>query len=117
MAITIDIDDTRDRVYGHQQLSLFHARYDTLCFLPIHIHHVESGKPMADALYTGQGAIRCRGPYPHRVLVRHICWHYLCTRLADEERLEKPSSAKRQIVVLMGVAKQLYPHRQPAVRE
>ena len=27
-AITLDIDDTCDRVHGHQQLSLFHAHYD-----------------------------------------------------------------------------------------
>ena len=37
-AITLDIDDTCDPVHGHQQLSLFHAhydtRYDTRCFLP-----------------------------------------------------------------------------------
>ena len=28
-AITLDIDDTCDPVQGHQQLSLFHAHYDT----------------------------------------------------------------------------------------
>ena len=36
-AITLDIDDTCDRVHGHQQLSLFHAHYDTRCFLPVHV--------------------------------------------------------------------------------
>jgi hypothetical protein len=35
--ITLDIDDTLDRVHGHQQLSLFNAYYDERCFLPIHI--------------------------------------------------------------------------------
>ena len=32
-AITLDVDDTCDRVHGHQQLSLSNARYDTRCFL------------------------------------------------------------------------------------
>jgi hypothetical protein len=36
-AITLDIDDTLDRVHRHQQLSLFNAHYDERCFLPIHI--------------------------------------------------------------------------------
>ena len=31
-AITLDIDDTCDRVHGHQQLSLFNAHYDTSAF-------------------------------------------------------------------------------------
>jgi len=30
-AITLDIDDTVDAVHGRQQLSLFHAHYDTRC--------------------------------------------------------------------------------------
>ena len=34
-AITLDIDDTCDAVHGHQQLSLFHAQYDTRYFLPV----------------------------------------------------------------------------------
>lgn len=35
--ILLGIDDTRDRVHGHQQLSLFHAHYDSRCLLPIHL--------------------------------------------------------------------------------
>ena len=46
-AITLDIDETCDAVYGHRQLSLFNAHYDARCFLPMHVHHVESGKPVA----------------------------------------------------------------------
>jgi hypothetical protein len=30
-AINLDIDDTPDVVYGHQQLSLFNAHYDERC--------------------------------------------------------------------------------------
>ena len=50
-AITLDIDDTCHAVHGHQQLSLFHAHYDTCCFLPVHVYHVESGKPVAVLLH------------------------------------------------------------------
>ena len=53
-AITLDIDDTCDEVHGHQQLSLFNAHYDARCFLPIHVYHVESGKPVVVFLRPGK---------------------------------------------------------------
>lgn len=52
--IVLDIDDTEDRVHGHQQLSLFHAHYDSRCFLPIHIYDATTGKPVAVILRPGK---------------------------------------------------------------
>ena len=52
--IVLDIDDTEDRVHGGQQLSLFHAHYDSRCFLPIHIYEANSGKPIAVILRPGK---------------------------------------------------------------
>jgi Transposase DDE domain group 1 len=52
--IVLDIDDTEDRVHGHQQLSLFHAYYDSRCFLPIHIYEAGTGKPVAVILRPGK---------------------------------------------------------------
>jgi Transposase DDE domain group 1 len=52
--IVLDIDDTEDRVYGQQQLALFHAHYDSRCFLPIHIYEAASGKPVAVILRPGK---------------------------------------------------------------
>lgn len=52
--IILDIDDTEDRVHGQQQLSLFHAHYDSRCFLPIHIYEALSGKPVAVILRPGK---------------------------------------------------------------
>ena len=52
--IILDIDDTLDRVHGHQQLSLFHAHHDHRCFLPIHIYDAASGKPVAVILRPGK---------------------------------------------------------------
>jgi Transposase DDE domain group 1 len=52
--IVLDIDDTGDRVHGHQQLSLFHAHYDSRCFLPIHIYEATTGKPVAVILRPGK---------------------------------------------------------------
>jgi hypothetical protein len=52
--IVLDIDDTEDRVHGQQQLSLFHAHYDSRCFLPIHIYEAGSGKPVAVILRPGK---------------------------------------------------------------
>jgi hypothetical protein len=52
--IVLDIDDTEDRVHGHQQLSLFHAHYDSRCFLPIHVYEATTGKPVAVILRPGK---------------------------------------------------------------
>jgi Transposase DDE domain group 1 len=52
--IVLDIDDTEDRVHGHQQLALFHAHYDSRCFLPMHIYEAGSGKPVAVILRPGK---------------------------------------------------------------
>ena len=80
-AITLDIDDTLDRVHGHQQLSLFNAHYDERCFLPIHIYEAGSGKPVAVILRAGKtpsGAEVC-GVIKH--VVRRIRQHWPKTRL------------------------------------
>ena len=82
-AITLDIDDTLDRVHGYQQLSLFNAHYDERCFLPIHIYEAASGKPVAVILRPGKtpGGAEVRTIIKHvtRRLRRHwpatrICW-------------------------------------------
>jgi hypothetical protein len=52
--IVLDIDDTEDRVYGRQQLALFHAHYDGRCFLPIHVYEAITGKPVAVILRPGK---------------------------------------------------------------
>src|SRR5215212_11820459 len=52
--IVLDIDDTEDRVHGGQQLALFHAHYDSRCFLPIHIYEATTGKPVAIILRPGK---------------------------------------------------------------
>ena len=80
-AITLDIDDTCDRVHGHQQLSLFNAHYDTRCFLPVHVYHVESGRPVAVLLRPGKtpSGVEVRTLIKH--LVRRIRRHWPRTRL------------------------------------
>jgi hypothetical protein len=52
--IVLDIDDTEDRAYGHQQLSLFNAHHDSRCFMPIHIYEATTGKPVAVFLRPGK---------------------------------------------------------------
>jgi hypothetical protein len=83
VSITLDIDDTLDRVHGHQQLSLFNAHYDERCFLPIHIYEAGSGKPVAVILRAGKtpGGAEVRTIVKHvtRRIRRHwpkvrICW-------------------------------------------
>jgi hypothetical protein len=81
-AITLDIDDTCDPVHGHQQLSLFHTHYDTRCFLPIHVYHVESGRPVVAFLRSGKtpSGREVRTVLKH--LVRRIRRHWPKTRIA-----------------------------------
>ena len=80
-AITLDIDDTCDAVHGHQQLSLFNAHYDTRCFLPVHVYHVESGRPVAVLLRPGKTPswVEVRTMLKH--LTRRIRRHWPRTRL------------------------------------
>lgn len=80
-AITLDIDDTLDRVHGHQQLSLFNAHYDERCFLPIHIYEAGSGKPVAVILRSGKtpGGTEVRAIIKH--VVRQIRRHWPKTRI------------------------------------
>ena len=80
-AITLDIDDTCDAVHGQQQLSLFNAFYDTRCFLPVHVYHVESGKPVAVLLRPGKTPSGAEIRILLKHLVRCIRRHWPRTRL------------------------------------
>lgn len=79
--ITLDIDDTCDPVHGNQQLSLFNAHYDTRCFLPIHVYHVESGKPVAVFLRPGKTPSGAEVRTVLKHLVRRIRRHWPKTRI------------------------------------
>jgi hypothetical protein len=52
--IIIDMDETEDVTYGHQQLSLFNRYYDSRCYLPIHIYEGKSGKLITTILRPGR---------------------------------------------------------------
>lgn len=80
-AVTLDIDDTCDPVHGHQQLSLFNAHYDARCFLPIHVYHVESGKPVAVLLRPGRTPTGREVRSVLRHLVRRIRRLWPATRI------------------------------------
>ena len=80
-AITLDIDDTCDPVHGRQQMSLFNAHYDTRCFLPVHVYHVESGKPVAVLLRPGKTPSGTEVRILLKHLVRRIRRHWPRTRL------------------------------------
>jgi hypothetical protein len=80
-AITLDIDDSCDPVHGHQQLSLFHAHYDTRCFLPIHVYHVESGRPVVVFLRPGKTPSGAEVCTVLKHLVRRLRRHWPRTRI------------------------------------
>ena len=70
--IVLDIDDTEDRVHGHQQLALFHAHYDSRCFLPIHVYEAITGKPVAVILRPG----RTPDGAEVALVLRHVVRYY-----------------------------------------
>ena len=72
----LDIDDTEDRVHGRQQLSLFHAHYDSRCFLPIHIYEATTGKPVAVILRPGKTPDGAEVALVLRHVVRAIRSHW-----------------------------------------
>ena len=52
--LVLDIDETCDPTHGAQQYSLFHAYYDTYCFLPIHIYEAKTGRLVTTILRSGR---------------------------------------------------------------
>jgi hypothetical protein len=70
--IVLDIDDTEDRVHGNQELALFHAYYDSRCFLPIHIYEAITGKPLAVILRPGKTPDGAEVTLVLRHLIRRI---------------------------------------------
>ena len=52
-AILLDIDDTEDRVYGSQQLSLFNGYFKSYCYQPLHIYEGQTGKLITTILRPG----------------------------------------------------------------
>ncbi len=52
--ITLDIDDTSDRVHGGQQLSLFNTHAGGYCFQPVHIYDAATQKPVCFLLRPGK---------------------------------------------------------------
>ncbi len=52
--VVLDFDDTEDKVYGHQQLTLFNNYYDDYCYLPLHVYEGLSGKLITTILKPGK---------------------------------------------------------------
>jgi hypothetical protein len=70
--LVLDIDDTEDRTYGGQQLSLFNAHHDSHCFMPIHIYEALTGKPVAVFLRPGKTPAGTEVALVLRHVVRHL---------------------------------------------
>ena len=68
-------------MHGHQQLSLFNGHHGERCFLPIHVHDVETSRPVLVLLRPGRtpSGREVRGHL--RRLVRRIRCQWPTTRL------------------------------------
>jgi hypothetical protein len=79
--IVLDIDDTLDIVHGGQQLAFWNAHHDERCFLPIHVYHVESGKPVVMILRTGKTPAGREVKTVIKHITRRIKRHWPATRI------------------------------------
>jgi hypothetical protein len=52
--IVLDFDDTEDKTYGNQQLSLFNKFYDSYCFQPLHVYEGITGNLITTILKPGK---------------------------------------------------------------
>jgi len=52
--IILDFDDTEDKTYGGQQLSMFNGYYGSVCYQPMHVYEGKSGKLIATILRPGK---------------------------------------------------------------
>ena len=91
--IVLDIDDTEDRAYGQQQLSLFNAHHDSRCFMPIPYlrgDDREAGRGLpatgqdAGRHRSGHGAAPCRARDP-----RHPAAHPTREQIGSERPAPK----------------------------
>ena len=95
-ALILDIDDTDDRTYGHQQLSLFNAYHGDYCYLPIHIYEGQSGRLITTVLRPGRRPSgkqivsilkrvvkRIRQAWPEVGLILRGDSHYSCPEVFD----------------------------------
>jgi hypothetical protein len=79
--IALDIDDTPDIVYGGQQLAFWNGHHEERCFMPIHVYHVESGKPVVAILRTGKTPAGQEVKTVIKHITRRIRQHWPATRI------------------------------------
>ncbi|NIT60137.1 MAG: IS1380 family transposase [Aliifodinibius sp.] len=53
-AIVLDFDDTADKTYGAQQMTLFNGYIKNWCYLPLHVYEGLSGKLITTMLKSGK---------------------------------------------------------------
>ena len=70
--IVLDIDETCDPTHGAQQGSLFHAFYDTYCFLPLHVYEAKTGRLVTTVLRPGKTPTGKEVAAIIKRLIRHI---------------------------------------------
>jgi len=70
--ITLDLDETCDPTHGTQQQSLFHAFYDTYCFLPLHVYESATGRLVTTLLRPGRTPKGTESAAILKRLIRHI---------------------------------------------
>ena len=70
--IMLDIDDTTDRAYGDQQLSLFNSHAGGYCFQPIHIYDAATQKPVCFFLRPGKRPSGIEAARVLRFVITHI---------------------------------------------
>ncbi len=91
-AIILDIDDTQDRVYGAQQLSLFNGYAGGYSYQPLHIYEGQSGKLITTILRPG---VRPTGQQIVTILKRlvahlRVAWPQVAIFLRGDAHFSSP---------------------------
>jgi hypothetical protein len=109
-AVTLDIDDTVDVVYGKQQLSFFNAHEDEYCFKPIHVYDTANNRPVLVLLRPGQTPSGREVRAVLYLLIKRIRTHWPATRITirGDSHYGRPEAMewceKNRVKYLFGIA-------------
>lgn len=136
--IVLDFDDTADKTYGQQQMTLFNGYIKDWCYMPLHVYEGLSGKLITTMLKSGKRTTakqilsvlkrlvaRFREVWPHTVIIFRGDSHFAAPEIMqwiDEQDnimfvtgLTGYEPLQKQVAPLVERAKKIYHQRQDKV--
>ncbi len=136
--IVLDFDDTADKTYGAQQITLFNGYIKDWCYMPLHVYEGLSGKLITTMLKSGKRSTakqilsvlkrlvrRFREVWPHTIIIFRGDSHFASPeimRWIDEQNnvmfvtgLTGYEPLQKEVAPLIERAKKIYQHKQDKV--